>query len=204
MPKRTKKSPAGKGIAALMLLMMLGAGGFAAYVKLTPQAAHVIQDRKGSDVDVSVQSESAEKPKIQSSEQATSLLIPTLQGSEITLGKPASTPPDGVKPEVSLLNDTLQSLQIDGARAVGIDIQDGVAMVDFNPAIQKGYGSIEEGNLVKSLQMALGQFKGISKFKVIVEGKAIESFGNIELSAGIPVIRPGEAPDKSDSGDKAP
>ena len=204
MPKRTKNSPAGKGVVAVMLLTMLGAGGLAAYVKLTPQAAHVIQDHKVADPEVTVRTESTSKPSVERDDQSSSLFVPTVQDNDVKLIKVAATPAEGVKPEISLLNETLQGLQIEGARAVGIDIQNGTAMVDFNPAIQKGYGTIEEGYVIKSLQMALGQFKNISKFQVIVEGKPIDSLGNIDLTTPVPVIRPGQVSSKSNETEEKP
>ena len=191
MPKRTKTSSANKGIVAILLMTLLGGGVLAGYVRLTPQAAHVTTDRRQSEPEVSILSrpDKIEEPTTQSVPQT--LLIPTLDGETIKLGKDAGTPPEGVKPEVYLVNATLQSLELPGARAVGVDIKNHIAMMDFNPSLQKGYGSIEEGNLVKSLQMALGQFKDINKFQIVIEGKAIDTLGNIDLSEPIPVIRPG-------------
>ena len=174
-----------------MLVSMLGAGVFAGYVRFSPHASHVVADQKHSEPDVTVTEKPDEPETKKPAASTTTLLIPAIVKNDIQLGKELGTPPDGVRPEVFLVNATLQSLQIDGARAVGIDVHNHVAMLDLNPATQKGYGTIEEGYLIKALQMALGQFKDINKFQVVIEGKPIDSFGNIDLSAPLDVIRSG-------------
>jgi hypothetical protein len=197
MPKRTKGSSTRKSAAAVLLLCIVGAGGLAAYVKLFPAAAHVVETppaissenhQSGPDVKISV--------KPEESETAT-LKVPSLSSSGIQLNSPASAVPDGTKPEVSLLNDTMKSLQIDGARAVGIEVSDHLAKVDFNAGIQRGYGTMEEGNVIKAMQMALGQFPDINQFQIRVDGKIVDSLGNIDLTTPVDVIRPdGSAPAK--------
>ncbi len=60
---------------------------------------------------------------------------------------------------------------------------------------------MEEGYLIKAIQMALGQFKDIDKFQIIVDGKAVDSLGNIDLSKPVDVIRPGQKSDSNSSED---
>jgi len=201
MPKRTSNSPAGKSVLAILLITMLGAGVLAGYVHFSPQAAHVTVDQRSSEPDVTIRSTPSRAVPIEKSSQHLSLFVPTVVSNDVSLSKPAADAQEGVRPEVDLVNQTLQSLQIEGARAVGLDLQGHVAKVDFNSAIQKGYGTIEEGYLIKALQMALGQFPEISKFQIVVEGKAIDSLGNIDLSAPIDVIRPGAVKSTIDSDD---
>jgi hypothetical protein len=197
MPKRSSNSSAGKSVLAIMLVALLGAGVLAAYVKMTPQAAHVTQDRPQSGPDVTVQSQATNRTEAPLTKQE-GLLVPSVIQNDVKLDKPAGSPPDGVRPEVFLVNQSLSSLKIDGASALGIEVKDRVAAVSFNPGIEKGYGTIEEGYLIKALQMALGQFKDIDKFQVIVEGKTVDSLGNIDLSTPVEVIRPGQKPGSDD------
>jgi len=199
MPKRTSNSSAGKGVVAVMLLALCGAGVLAAYVKMSPQAAHVTGEASQPSPEVSVTSHATKQPDFQAETNAPHLLVPSILKNDIALFKSAGLPPEGVRPEVFLVNETLTSLQIDGARAVGIDVKDHLALVDFNTGIERGYGTIEEGYLIKSLQMALGQFKDIDKFQVVVEGKTVESLGNIDLTEPVPVIRPGGVHAPADS-----
>jgi hypothetical protein len=197
MPKRSSNSPAGKSVVAILMLTVLGACVLAAYVKLTPQAAHVTADRQ-ADPDVSITRRHDHETKPSSQPQDSGLLVPGVVQNDVKLGKPAGQTPDGVAPEVFLVNQTLTSLQVDGARALGVEVKDHLAVVSFNPGIEKGYGTIEEGYLIKALSMALGQFKDIEKFQIAVDGKIVESLGNIDLTTPVNVIRPGDAPPPDD------
>ena len=196
MPKRTKGSSTRKSVVAVLMLCIVGAGGLAAYVKLFPAAAHVVEQPSPTfsreqtqepDVKVSVKPDQAES----------ALLVPTVADGEVKLKMPASTAPDGTKPEVSLLNDTMKSLQVEGARALGIEVSNHKACVDFNAGLQKGYGTIEEGNLNKAMQLALGQFPAIRQFQLRIDGKIVDSLGNIDLTTPVDVIRPNGSTESS-------
>lgn len=175
-----------------MTVAFCGAIGFAGYVKFAPKAAHVADDLRRNQPEVTIDA----KPEHSSSngdsiDQTDAYLVPAVVNNEVKLSTPAGKVPEGIQPEVFVVNQTLASLGIDKARATGVDIHSGVAMMDFNPSLMKGYGTIEEGNLIKALQLALGQFKAIEKFQIIVEGKPIETLGNIDLTSPVDVIRPG-------------
>jgi len=191
MPKRNSNSPAGKSVVAVMLLTLLGAGGVAAYVKMSPQAAHVSQGPAQAGPDLTIQSQPPHEADIAPT-KSDGLLVPAIVQNDIKLDKPVGEAPQGVRPEVFLVNQTLASLQVQGAQALGIEVKDRIAMVSFNPGIEKGYGSMEEGYLIKALQMALGQFKDIDKFQIVVEGKTVDSLGNIDLTTPVEVIRHGQ------------
>jgi len=195
MPKRSNKSPAGKSVSALLLLTCLGAGVLAAYVKLTPQASHVVNDLRQDGPDVSVHSQQNGITENPATSKSSGFLVPVVAQNDIKLDKPSGDPPPGVQPEVFLVNETLTSLQIEGARALGVEVKNGTAMVSFNPGIEKGYGSIEEGYLIKALSMALGQFPNIDKYQVVVEGRTVDSLGNIDLTTPVDVIRPNITPE---------
>jgi hypothetical protein len=177
-----------------MIVALCGAGVFAGYVRYAPFAAHVPASLRQPPPDVSID----EKPTHEEDHAAPSsktddLLVPSVVNDEVKLVNPVGAIPSDVKPEVFVVNATLAALSIDKAKALGVDIKGRIAYVDFNPAIQKGYGTIEEGNLIKSLQMVLGQFKDIDKFQIIVEGQPIDTIGgNISLSNPLEVIRPGQ------------
>ena len=203
MPKRTSNSPSGKGVLAVMLLTLCGAGVLAAYVRMTPAAAHVMADTSSSGPSVTISEHATPRTQAQSDTNSLHLLVPSIEKNDVALTKAAGDPPDGVRPEVFLVNQTLTSLQIDGARAIGIDVKDRVAMVDFNSGIEKGYGTIEEGHLIKALQMALGQFKDIDSFQIVVDGKIVDSLGNLDLTEPPKVIRPGQVQSPAESGSES-
>lgn len=208
MPKRkTKSSSGGRAIATLMLVAALGVGALYAYVKFTPAAQHVaVADRRTTD------SEDAPTPRRHSRESDTDgpdvsvksspdlkLRVPSVDGLNVKLGKSAGRVPDGIKPMVFISNATLKELNLDKARALGVDIKNRNALVDFNEDIESGFGSMEEGMVIKALQTALGQFPEIDTFQFVVGGKALTTLGQADLTDPIPVIR-AATPTSSDAG----
>jgi len=191
MPKRSNNSPAGKSVAAILMLTVLGAGVLAAYVGLNPKAAHVINETQ-TGPEITIKSHEDTTGKQGPITDGLNFLVPEVVENDIKLNKLAPPVPQGVAPEVHLINLTLASLQVDGARALGIDTKNRLAMVSFNPGIEKGYGTIEEGHLIKALRMALGQFDDIDSFQLLVDGKVVDSLGNIDLTTPVKVLRPGQ------------
>lgn len=195
MPKRTiKKTPNGRGILTVLLAAALGVGVFAAYVRMTPNANHVPNDLREHSTpkkEVSAPPVHHRGPSVEvDSSSSQDLKIPVLKGGDVTLGPDAGTPPKGMNPMVFLATATLKQLKIEGARALSVDIHGRNALIDFNDALDKGYGSTEEGQLIKSLQWALGQFPTIDTFQIVIDGKIKDTLGQIDLSDPIPVTRP--------------
>ncbi len=177
-----------------MTMSLMGAGVFAAYVHYSPQASHVAVISKSPEPEPKIEAKHTEDAAPSSETKLNStLLIPAVINNEVKLDQKITSIPVNEDARVYLVNLTLHSLKIEKARALGVDVKNRVALMDFNPALQKGYGSIEEGNLIKSLQMALGQFKEIDKFQIIIEGKPIDSLGNIDMSQPIDVLRVGQS-----------
>ena len=205
MPKRNKKNSGRKGILILMCVSFLGAGGFAAYVRFAPGAAHVsVKDRiQEPDAKIDAKPLVRNNPEAPQS-QSDALLIPAVINNEVKLSSAAGQIPEGTKPEVFLANQTLSSLMIDKAKVLDIQTTKGVALINCTPEIQKGYGTMEEGNLIKALSMALGQFKPIKSFQIVIEGHTVESLGNIDLTTPVKVIRPGATPDSNSSEESTP
>ena len=205
MPKRSKKNSGSKGILVVMIMALMGAGVFAAYVKFAPGASHVAATLNESRPDVTIDTKplTRSNPDLGTTKTDT-YLVPAVVDNEVKLTQPAGEIPDGVKPEVFVVNQTLTSLMIDKARVLDISTVKGLALIHCTPDIQKGYGTMEEGNLIKALQMALGQFKDIKNFQIVVEGQKIESLGNIDLLTPVEVIRPGEQPAPKTSEESTP
>jgi len=172
-----------------MGIALLGVGVFAAYVKLTPSAAHVAPDIRKPEPLVHHERPKGPSVEVQSS-SAQEFKIPVLHGENVSLDKSAGKAPSGVKPMVFVATETLKQLKIDGAKAIGVDVKDRNALVDFNPALDKGYGSMEEGQLIKSLQWALGQFPEIDTFQIVIDGQVKTTLGQLDLTDPIPVTRP--------------
>jgi len=182
----------------LLLVGAMGAVAVAAYVQSTPDARRVPDDLRKPEPAAQVSKTNdaeptAARPHRQDSSprrpDQTSLMVPTLDGQNVVLRAASDGPSRGEDPKVFVANAALRAVKVDGARALGVQVKDGVAVIDFNPALEQGFGSMEEGTLIKALQMGMGQFKDVDKVQIMVEGKPIESLGHFELTDPLPVIR---------------
>ncbi len=68
-----------------------------------------------------------------------------------------------------------------GADVASVKVNGGLAMVDFTPEIQKGYGSSEESELINGLLKGLAEFDQIQRAQFSVQGQPLESLGHLEL-----------------------
>lgn len=185
-----------------MLIAALGVGVFAAYVRLTPSAAHVDAGVRRPAVEAPI-----DRPKepvvrrshehgpdvtLQETPKALAFKLPKIDGDNVSLGGPAGPVPQGIQPAVFLATETMKVLKIDGAKALTARIDGRNAIIEFTPALEKGYGSTEEGTLIKALQTALGQVTDFDTFQLAIEGKTLDTLGQIDLSEPIPVIRDGK------------
>lgn len=75
------------------------------------------------------------------------------------------------------------------AEVRSVKISGGVATVDFNAAIQAGYGLDEESALIDGLLKTLGQFSDIKKVQFTMEGRPMETLGHSDLTAPMDVLR---------------
>jgi hypothetical protein len=186
-----------------MLLAALGVGVFATYVQLSPAAQRVPDAIRRTDKP-SVEIRQSDRgtrhtrrgPTVDVQSEP-GLVVATLDGENVKL-VPLKAPSKEEKPIVYVANHTLQNLKVAGARALGVEIKERVALIDFNPALDEGFGSMEEANLIKALQMSLGQFKEIDAFQLRIEGETLDSLGHFELDTPVKVIRPGKSePDEA-------
>jgi len=179
-----------------MLSAALGVGVFAAYVRMTPSAGRVPDDLRRESTRAALAAEPpapkvTRKPEV-TIEAAPRLMVPEVQGEKVKLVRATNPLPDGDKPIVFVANETLKALKLDKARALGVHVKDGIAIIDFNSELNQGFGSSEESILIKALQMGLGQFKEVEKFQIRIDGEIVESLGHFEIVDPVDVIRPGQ------------
>lgn len=184
------KSRKGKntGIFALMLLGLGGGGLLAAYVLSNPNAGRVPQDlRKPDEPQVAQQQKPIQKPS--------HVVTPIVKDDGVEYSKKNVTVPPGQNPKVYLVNEALKETKVvpQGARLLGIDMKDGVAYLDFNPAFQYGYSSTEETVVINAVLQTLRQFPDVKKVQFQIEGQPMETLGgHFELSEPLDVnVQPG-------------
>lgn len=111
-------------------------------------------------------------------------------GDEPSLTSRTISVPSGHDPMLAACDEVVKNANLSGVRLVGLELTtDHTAFLDFNPALEDGMGSMEEGLFIKGLQLALGQFPKVSTFRLRVEGKELDTLGHLELTDPIKVIR---------------
>ena len=85
----------------------------------------------------------------------------------------------------------MDAAHYDGAKALGVEVRDHVAVVRYDETVAKGMGSMEEGGFLRALQVGFGQFEDVDAVRVEAGGKPLES-GHVDLGEPLPVIRPGQ------------
>lgn len=193
--KKQKKS--GSPMIALMVVGLLGLGALAAYVKFggadkVPQEVRRVESLQKRDP--------AAQKDVTPTEQTVSvdLFTPSRESEELKFSKHQSDVPAGEDPRLFALNHFLQVSKIADpkAKAVGIQVKDGVALIDVSPEFNQTYGTFDEEAMLKGMGTTLAQFKEIERFQFFVEGKPITTLGNVDLSEPIPVhLKSGSADD---------
>lgn len=181
----SRKSKNNGVIASLLLISLVGGAVMGAYVVTTPNARKVPADLRRED------RTSAKSP------DKVHALVPRMNGHDLSFEKHDVTAPDGVDRRVFVVNEYLKELHSKDignakARAIGIDVRDGTAYLDFNSSFEETYGTEDEATVVNGILTTLGQFPEIERVQFEIEGKAMDSLGDLDLSTPQPVIRPGK------------
>ncbi len=77
----------------------------------------------------------------------------------------------------------------EGASATSASLKDGVLTVVFNKAFDSTYGTEDEQTLVNGILVSAGQFPEVKKVKFTIEGRPMETMGNIDLSQPLSTLR---------------
>jgi len=132
----------------------------------------------------------AEKPKELASEG--SVLVPTMNGMELTFQSETRPMPAGSNPMVFAVNEYLKQIPAvpKDARLVGVEVIDHTAIMQFNRVFgETTYGSEDEKTVLDGLCATMGMFPDVSQIKLEAEGKGIDSLGHVELGDPLPVTR---------------
>jgi len=183
MATKSKKKKSSKGpFLGLLVVGILGLGSLAAYVKYGGASKVPYEIRVASHKETPPKTGTIRESKVQ-------LITPSRDGTDLKLGKHESDVPQGEDPVVFALNHFLKESKIvpDDAKALSVQVKDGVALVDVTPSFNQTYGSLDEEALLKGISATLAQFKDIDKVQFFVEGKVVESLGNVDLTEPLPV-----------------
>ncbi|MEI7577907.1 MAG: hypothetical protein WCK51_13525 [Armatimonadota bacterium] len=85
------------------------------------------------------------------------------------------------------LNRAVKGKGLDNARVIGLDVENGTAVVDMNSAIIDSLGSTGEAELIESLRTALSKDKRVKNFQIRVDGEIQKTLGHTDLSSPVSV-----------------
>ncbi len=199
--------PSKKSLFIITLLSVTVVGSLAAYVKMAPANTvpaneHRVDPnyvRKSPNVTIN-------SHKVGELGGQVMLLTPHYKGEELSFtSSPLSVPPDQ-DPKVFAINEFLRTTKLSSsdARVLSVDVKDGIATLSFNPAFESGYGTDDERTMIEGLQRTMGQFTDVQKIEIVVDGKNIESLGNIEISEPLDVLREDSSSASSSSTARSP
>jgi|GEM_PF-1258701 len=166
------------GIIAIGTASLAGLGIYASNSKANTTKPNVEQAAapQTSNVDVTVTPDDER--------DQTTTLTPNLDGEDLKFDKEKKTPPAGVEPMAWTVDQYLRTLTSvpKEAHVLGVSVDNFIATVDFSKEIEAGYGTTDEQTLVNGVLTVMSQFKDVNAVKFTVEGKPIDTFGNIDLS----------------------
>ncbi len=195
MSNRANSGPSGKGVFALMLLALAGVTAFGLYVRSTPDAAKVAPDlRREEPSKADAPAAQVKNPDPKPAPAESRYFVAVRAGSALRMARIEKPVPDGEDPKAFVTRETIQGLGLSTVQSRGVKLDGGTAVLDFNAAVRDGLGSSEEGDLLKALQMALGQFSDVDSIRIAVDGQVVEELGHVEVAEPLPVIRPSASP----------
>jgi len=179
------------GMIALLLIGAAGVYAIGVYIKRTPEAQDVpaaIHRANHRDAKGSTPTDQADPSR----KSSVTILTPKSDKGNLSFDESTDQVPEGQDPIVYVVNRYLQNSHIlpSTARALSVQVQEGIAKVDCTEAMDKTVGSADEATLLQGFSKALSQFENVKKVQFFVSGRAIDSFGNVDISQGIDVKDP--------------
>lgn len=190
MNKRIETPPKDRFVLILVAFGVLGLGALGSYVAVNPKASKVENSTKATVAEVLPSATTLDaKPKAN--------VAPVLKAKvtvyKLVNGEAKATNtkllPKGTDAAVYALTQSLMISDYADVKVLGVDIQQGTALVDFGTTLDTGFGSLEESELLKLIQTTLGQFPEIAKFQPMSEGQPVKEMGHFEFTEPLPVIR---------------
>lgn len=186
------KAPTKRFLYVFTLFAATVVAGLAMYVKLAPADKVPAQEhrdnavsRPAPQIDVTTKRSGAIDGRVE-------VFAAQPDGDGVKFTSRTVAVPDGEDAKTFAVNEFLKSSNIPDtdARLLSVSVEDRVAKLYFNAAFEGGYGTMDEGVLLEGLGRSLGQFAEVDKFEIFVDGKPLDSLGNVELESGLDVKRP--------------
>ncbi len=197
--KPTPKNFPTTGLWLILLCGSLVVGGLASYAKFGP-ANRVPADQMRASRGSAAVPRGQENP---ASAKEVTTVTPRYDGENLKFDKVKTSVPAGADAVVFAVNDFLlqSKLAPKQARLLSCKIDQGTAELDFNKAFETTYGTEDERTILTGILTAMGQFKSVERVLFLIEGKPLETLGNVDLTTPQKVVRD---PQPEDRGSDAP
>lgn len=119
------------------------------------------------------------------------LMTPYYKDNELAFRSESVEVPPGIDKYVFAINRYLRSVEAvpKEANLIACVIKDGTATLNFNTSFRTSYGTDDESTLINGVLAVMGQFEDVNFVKFTVEGKNLESLGNLDLIDPQSVLR---------------
>jgi hypothetical protein len=181
MPKR-KKNQSNSALWWLALIGLAVVAGLGYYAKFGP--ANRVPAELAAPKRVEPVEAEANEPEVR-------VMTPSYAGDKLQFTEAKSKPGTGENPMVFAVNSFLSTSKVveSQARLQSVKVKDGVAYLDFSAAFGQTYGTEDEQTILEGVCRTMGQFKSVDRVQFLVQGKPLDTLGNVELTEPIPVIR---------------
>lgn len=171
---RTKRADGGSRLYLAIIVVGLAVlAAVAAYVQLAPAKKVPEAIRRAESADRAV------RPS-----QEVNVLTPRYEDGDLKFeSKPLRTE-RGQDPMLAAINGFLAEAKVAPAEAKcrSARREGDLVVLDFSAAFGQTYGAEDEQTLLGGIANTLAQFPGVKRFRITVEGRPIETLGNIELT----------------------
>ncbi len=189
------KGPGSKALLTFVFIGALGVGALALYVKTVPGAS-VVPAALHRHVEQSAPlvRRHHTKPTVENASEEESqgqrVRLPAIQGGKVSLAEDQTDVPAGLDPKVFVAQSVLKEDRVEGVRVMGVELRNGVAVINFSNGIDEGMGSMQEGAFLNALKAGFGQFPEVKTIQIYQDGEPLDSLGHIDLTDPISVTRP--------------
>ncbi|HCD99804.1 MAG TPA: hypothetical protein DER07_02040 [Armatimonadetes bacterium] len=171
---RTKRADGGSRLYLAIIVVGLAVlAAIAAYVQLAPatKVPEAIRRTESS-------GQATQPPK------EVRVLTPRYEDGNLRFESKPIRPERGEDPMLAAINGFLAEAKVapPEAKCRSARREGDLVVLDFSAAFGQTYGAEDEQTLLGGIAKTLAQFPGVKRFRITVEGRPIETLGNIELT----------------------
>src|SRR5579862_2454617 len=160
------------GVIALLLAGAVGVYAIGVYIKKTPDAENVPPAIHRMNTTANPGDKAT--PSTEGQQSSVTIVTPHSAKGELSLPTKDVEVPQGQDPILFAVNGFFAGSHITPpeAKALGVEVKDGVALIDCTEAMEKSYGSSDEQAIIQGLRKTLAQFPSVQKVQLFVSGRA--------------------------------